>query len=196
MGFFDKLREIFRDKTIDNICAGLQNLGIDAQRAEHGRLINIREGPIAWINVHKETYVGGWAGEYAPAAAPSGPPGEERPSYDYYYTEYGVPDSRLSPIHSRCRIMSACVRPTTLFDQASDLHWRGEDFGLGIIDRLDSDISLKQPIMQSCDVTIRALGDQGCWIILTETSDVPKGPSQELWDCYQTIAKHLLSAPL
>jgi hypothetical protein len=59
VGFFDKAKERFRDKTRDDICAGLRSLGIDAQMAERGAwqekvrlegwtplgVIDIREGP-------------------------------------------------------------------------------------------------------------------------------------------------------
>jgi hypothetical protein len=63
MGFFDEVREPFLDKKRDDICARLCNLGIDAQMAEPNRdeekiggkgslgIIDIREGPIRWVNV-------------------------------------------------------------------------------------------------------------------------------------------------
>lgn len=198
MGFFDQIRGIALDKTRDNICAGLQSLGIDAQMAERGRreekiggkgslgLIDIPEGPISWINVRKETQHGGQGGRYTYDEGPFNDGG----SYTDYYIEYGVPDRRLSPGHPEYRIISVRIKTPPLFDQVSDLHWKGEDFGLGIIDRLDSDISLKQPIMKSHDVIIRAHGDHMCWIISTTASEVPSG---ELWNCYQAIARHLLA---
>ena len=37
MGFFDKVKGSFRDKTRDNVCDVLQGIGVDAQMAERGR---------------------------------------------------------------------------------------------------------------------------------------------------------------
>ena len=186
MGFLDKLREALRDHTRDNICAGLQALGIDAQMAAQGRpeetietgfytqslgMIDIAEGPIRWVNVRKRQ--------------PRGPDASVA-----YYTDYGVPDTRLEPDSPRPRIESVRIKTSLLVGQVVDLRWRGEDFGLGIVSRLNSDASIKGPIMRSRDVTIQAYSDHKCWIISTETRDPPSG---ELWSCYQAIARHLLA---
>ena len=66
---------------------------------------------------------------------------------------------------------------------------KGKDFGLGLIDRLNGDISTKDPRVLSCAVDIRAYPGHGVWIISTETWD---RPSEELWSCYQAIAHQLL----
>ena len=67
MSFFRGVKETFRDRTRDRICAGLQRLGIDAQVATRGRpvervggsgslgLIDINDGPISWVNVLSAT---------------------------------------------------------------------------------------------------------------------------------------------
>jgi len=177
--FFSGIKEDFRDKTRDNICAHLQTLGIDARIVPRGRLeeeiggsdslgiIAIREGPIRWVNVRK---------------------GSSGQGGTFYYTGYGVPDPRLEPNSPRVRIKTVRVKTSPLFGKVVDLRWEGRDSDLGIIGRLNSDAQLKQPIMESRDVTIEAVGDYGCWIISTETRD----PSGELWNCYQTIACHLL----
>jgi len=89
-GFFDVLRDIFRDHARDDICRGPRSFGIDAQMAPRGRaeedigegslgVIDIPEGPIRWVNVRKIVTGGG------------------RSSTTDYYTDYGVPDSRLGP---------------------------------------------------------------------------------------------------
>jgi len=186
MGFFGKLRETFRDHTKDDICAGLQALGIDAQMAARGRpeenietgfytqslgMIDIAEGPIRWINVRKRQ--------------PRGPDASVA-----YHTDYGVPDSRLGPDLPRPRIESVRIKTSPLVGQVMDLRWRGEDFGLGIISRLNSDVSIKGPIMRSRDVTIQAYGDHKCWTISSETREPQSG---ELWSCYHVIARHLLA---
>ena len=184
--FFFEVKETFRDSTRDDICAGLQRLGIDARLAERGRveekfggksspgLIEIPEGPIRWVNVRKETR-------------------QDLP--DVYYTDYGVPDPRLEPNFSKTvRIKSVRKKNFPLLGEVVDLRWEllweGEDFGLAVINRLNSDFRLKEPIMKSRDVTIDTHGDHSCWIISTKTRDPP---SEELWDCYQKIAQHLLA---
>jgi len=185
MDFFRNIRETFRDHARDDICAGLQRLGIDAQMAPRRGpeervggsgflgVIDITEGPIRWVNVRKVTHSGG----------PEGGGGTD------YYTEYGVPDSRLGPNSPKPQIKTVRMKTFPLFGKVVDLHWKGKDFGLEIISRLNSDTSLKDPIMRSRDVTIRAHGDHSCWIISTETRDIPSG---DAWNCYQAIAQHLL----
>jgi hypothetical protein len=87
--FFFKVREIFRNKTRDNVCVGLQKLGIDAHMVRRGRIeekigeggslgiIHIPEGPIRWVNIRDETHASGQTISIV------------------YYTEYGIPDTRL-----------------------------------------------------------------------------------------------------
>lgn len=194
-GTFDMLKETFRDKTRDDICAALRSLGIDAQMAKRGLgkkwiglrdfslgssgeslgLIDILQGPIRWVNVLKyQTHSG-----------------EGSRGYTYYFTDYGVHDPRLGPNSLRPEI-KICVKQFLLFDPVVDLRWEGDDFGLGIVDRLNSDVSIMSLIMQmsDLDVKIHAHHRHRCWIISTKTNDAP---SKELWDCYQAIARHLLA---
>jgi len=37
MGFFDNIKETFRDKTRDKVCTRLCSIGVDARIAERGR---------------------------------------------------------------------------------------------------------------------------------------------------------------
>ncbi len=184
MGFFDKVREAFRDKTGEWFCAELQALGIDAQIAERGRakeeiggkvshgLIDIPKGPIRWVNLCKEIR------------------GSGESNYTVDFTEYGVPDSRLGRGFPSILIESVRKKTFPLVGDVVDLHWKGNDSGLGIIERLKNDTVIKRPIMESRDVTIHAHGDHGCWTIETQTDNPPWG---EVWNCYQAIAKHLLA---
>ena len=180
MGFFDKIGEKLRDKTRDRLCAALCAMGIDARLAERDRveeefggkgsigLIEIPEGPIRWVNVRKR--------------------GDNGPTH--YYTDYGVPDPRLEPDSQEPFMHSVREKTFLGFGQVVDVQWEGEDWGTGVIHRLNSDHQLKHPIMESHDVKIEAIGDYGCWIMSTQTRDVPSG---ELWNCYQVIAQHLLT---
>lgn len=199
MGFFGKAREKVRDKTRNRICADLQRLGVDAQMATRGRceekvrsaffnffvalfgtsmeslgIIDIPDSLIRWVNVRKSMAVSQY--------------GVSQPSY---YIDCGVPDFRLNP-NFKLRIKSVHFKHFSLWRKEKvDLRWKGKDSGSGIIRRLDSDISIKQAIMMSdSDLTIHANGDRRCWIISTEFHDIL---SRELWNCYQTIAKHLIT---
>jgi hypothetical protein len=187
VGFFDKVKEHFRDKKRDNMCAHLRKLWIDAEMAERGRaeesidtgsygLIDIRKGPIRWVNVRR-VHTGG------------GPGGG---STTDYFVDYGVPDPRLGGDCPRAFIKSVRVRTLPLFGRVIDVCWEGQDCGLGIINHLSSDGSLKDPIVRSHDVDISANGEHTCWIIRTKPS-ARLGPSRELWDCYESIARHLLA---
>ena len=188
--FLSGIEETFRDHTRGDICASLQRWGIDAQMAPRGRpeeevytkgsprmgslgIIHIPEGPIRWVNVRKETHSRGELG-----------------SVTYYYTEYGVPDPRLGPNSPGARIETVRVKASPLFGRVVDLRWKGWGSDLGIISRLNSDNQLKQPLMKSGGVLIRSIRDYGCWIILPEMHGIP---SEELWNCYQVIAQHLLA---
>ena len=181
---FFEIKEVFRDKTRDGICAGLRMCGIDARMAVRGQveeevagegslgIIHVPDGPIRWINVRKERH------------------GSGQSSTTYYYTEYGVPDSRLGLDSPKAQIQTVRVKSLPIVGKVVDLRWKGGDSDLGIIGRLNSDDQLKQPIMESRDVTITAIRDYRCWIMSTQTRDVPSG---ELWNCYQAIAQHLLA---
>lgn len=213
MGFFDTFldwlfhpyEELFgrsEDCTRDNICAGLRSLGIDAQMEERGQpeeeirpyghsrfgvslgLIDIPEGPIHWVNVRKMVIFWGRMG-----GEPLGGPSSAGMGFDRY-ADYAVPDPRLSPSFHTIRMTSVLARTSPSVDEVVDLHWEGNDLGLGIIDRLNSDEFIKGEIMRSGDnVEIDAHPDDGCWIISTEA----KVPSQSLWRCYEAIAQHLLA---
>jgi len=148
----DRVKGLFLDRSRNKMCAALRRMGIDAHLAELGRfeekidgvfmgvsrgIIDISEGPIRWVNVVLmfdlfETMV------------------------DKYFIKCGVPDPKIGHDFPNVRIKSVPKRSFPLFGSVVDLHWEGNDFGLGIISRLNSDTSLKRPLMESHDVTIRA----------------------------------------
>ena len=173
--FVDRLEERLRDKTRDNLCKGLRNLGIDAQMAERGRheeniggsgskgLIDIPEGSIRWINVYR--------------------------ARDWESTDYVVPDPRLGPNSPKVKIKSIRIQ-AFLVGKGVDLHWTGKDSGLGIIARLKRDILIRNTVMRSHNVEICAHDKYKCWVISAETT---KPPSEDMWECYQAIARHLLA---
>ena len=199
--YWEKVKDRLQDTEMDDICAELQALGIDAQMAERGRpeekiggednrnldefclrgislgLIDIPEGPIRWVNIRDE----------------------HSEHVNIYYTNYGVPDPRLGPASPVMYIYSVRKKNFPLVGRVVDLHWKGREWyftpvrnqGLRIIDRLKSDILIKHSLIkESFDVKIYASRDYRCWIISTKT----RSPlSEDLWDCYQAIARHLLA---
>ena len=191
MGFFGKVREAFRDKEQDKITSfytGLQSLGISAQILPRGRpeesirqgskgLVDIPEGPIRWINLRRVT-------SHSGSGLVTG-----------YFIDYGVPDLRLGPNSPKLIIKSVRIKNIPLLGEIVDLRWKGKDEGLGIIGRLNSDTSLKRPIMISHDVYIQGYGTHRCWIISmpSDWSTRWDVPSRDLWNCYQGIARHLLA---
>lgn len=172
--------------TKDKICAGLRSLGVDAQVDMSGRaveqnlgaglqtmpdrLIDITRGPIRWVNVRKA---------------------EDKEGGSSYYIDYGVPDPRLRPdLPELPKIKSVHKRSYPIVGPVVDLHWKGKDSGLGIIDRPNGDILVRQQILRTQGVKICAHGEYRCWTISTWEEDPPSG---HLWNCYQAIARHLLA---
>ena len=138
-------------------------------------LIDIAMGPVHWVNLRKLT---------ATSGGPHGDYTSER-----YYTDYGVHDLRVTDF-PKVWISLVQVNIFPLIGPVRKVIWKGQDFGLGIIDRLNADRSLKNPIMGSPDLQIWAEPKHGCWIISTKGR---RAPTRTLWSCYQSIANHLLT---
>ena len=102
-------------------------------------------------------------------------------------SHYGVPDQRLTQESPKVQIESALVKKYFV-GRIVDVYWRGKDFGLGVLERLNDDTSLRKPEL-ALQVKIRAYPEHGQWILATATEDLP---SVEVWNCYQAIARHLL----
>jgi hypothetical protein len=183
---FAGVRDFFRDKTRDNFCADLQSLGIDARMVLRDRpeeeigeirdgrslgIVHISEGPIRWVNVRKVKETQG------------------NSTRTYYYTDYGIPDPRLGLDFPRVRIETVLVKKFPVFGKVIDVRWKGQDFGLGIISRLESDYRLKYPLI--LDVSITALSDYGCWIISAQYAK--HHLSEKMWSGYQSVVENLLA---
>ena len=194
MGILSPQQEFFGENPREVVCEALQGLGVDAHLAPRGRpeekidshgalgrgsidLIDIGNGPIRWVSVRFEgrPTEAGWL--------------------TAYHVEYGVPDPRVGEGFPKCRIESVLVKSSPVVGRMVDLYWEGEDFGLGVISRLNNDHQLKKPIVEeSWGVRIKAIGGYNCWIISTPSGfPVPPCPSEELWNCLHTIARHLLA---
>lgn len=109
-----------------------------------------------------------------------------------------MPDGRIKQAHRRVSIRTKRVRKFPLFGEIVGLYWDGNDLGLGIIDRLNTDELLKIPIMESLrttgDLEISARSDLQSWVL--HRGEGRHLPSGYLWECYEGIARHLLETPL
>ena len=179
-----------RDHTRDDLCAALQALGIQAQMSERGRpeekitrfgisvgIIDIPDELIRWVEVKNGTLSGGDVDTYN-------------------HINCGVPDSRITAGFHKVEIRIERIKRIPLVGKVVDLKWAGKDFGLGLIERLSHDVSLNKPILESLSEGLFEIGaypDHGCWILTVQDELTP---SRQEWDCYQSIASHLLGTPL
>ena len=180
MNLFGALRERLRLHWRDKLCAALQELGVPAQMVERGRpeekfppwnslgVIDLASVTIRWCNITADE--GYWGAG----------------------THYGIPDPKIGPTFPKIRIVTVRVTKFPGFGKVIDLRWKGKDFALGILPRLTDDVSLAQPIIDSHDLKIQAYPKHGCYLLTIKS---PFAPDKMLWDCYQTIAGHLLATP-
>lgn len=208
MSFFNKFWQAPQDKTREVFCAHLRSLGIEARMAPRGLaqeniytgprrslgVINIAKGPIPWGNIIRATNAVG-TDDY-----------REMP----YYLVYGVPDTRIGPGFPRVRVKAMKTDrgwwARLSFVQVDvGVRWEGEDYGLGIVQHLNRDLTVAKAIKdgQSWELVsevnprdgpleIRAYRDS-CWILTVKDALTP---SKQEWDCYQSIASHLLAMPV
>jgi len=188
------LHEAMRDDTREWHCAALRALGLRAEMSNRGRpeervtswrgrslgIIDISPGPITWVNLKKNSG-SGWESEWGPTLV--------------FRFEYGILDSRVGPALPRVRVHTVRVRSRPLFGEYIHLRWKGQDFGLGLIDQLGADASLRQPVLHNFDLEIGAYpGLLGCcWLLTVRTEYAPFVPSAQTWDCLQSIACHLMA---
>jgi len=204
MSFFHKLRELVSskpDRTREELCAVLQSYGVEVQLAVRKRpeekigsgrwrnigpvpflaatqgislgVIDVTTGLIRWVNVLEYQW-------------------EDSPT-DHWYL-YAVPDCRIHAEFPKVRLKLAVMRKSW-YRETIGVNWKGEDYGLGIIERL-SKLSITNVIIDShrqgidADLEIDAEPKHGYWLMWTKTV-----PTRELWDCYQSIAVELLEIP-
>jgi len=184
-------------RTLHKVYVGLRAIGLDARKLERGRLeediargsqkslglIEIQGRSIRLVNVLKAETSGG-----------SNNPG----SVDYSNV-YLVPDPVMGL--QKLKLKSVRVRSVPVVGRVVDLHWKG-NFKGNHISRLGQDVSLNQTLIRlKEDIEICSHPDHGCWSILSSRSSTGNfpwvffghpAPSREQWDCYETIASHLL----
>ncbi len=175
------------DPRTARLCAALVNLGVQAQIADRSwvrknlpswlqelpAVIEIEEGPIKWANLSQ--------GDTTSSTA--------EPS-----VSYGIPDPRIGSSFPQVEIHSVRVRDFPMLGKVFNVSWSGYDAELGLLSRLNSDASARQPVQVLGDLQISSHAEDACWLLTDPTGD--QNPSSELWDLYQTLARHLLALPL
>ena len=101
-------------------------------------LIDIKEGPITWIAIGRDSN-GGDSGGY-----PEGT--------DTSWMVYGIPDSKVSDSYPKVKLYPSRIKTFPIFGKVVDVRWRGKDFGLGVADRLYEDILIRNQLMVSLGV--------------------------------------------
>jgi hypothetical protein len=132
------MKEIFRDKTRDNLAQNLNSLGIRADLAERGRteekienswyqrslgIIDIPEGLVRWINILKKDGSG------------RSPP--------QWWVILGIPDERPLSNHKAVDIKTIRKKTFPLFGKVVDVTWKGNDHHTGLAEVLSNDETVK-----------------------------------------------------
>ena len=145
----------------------LRSLGIIANLAERGRPEEKIGAPnrVLWFEIES-----GWVSSRGeplglidtPDVGPITWVRVFRHDEEVLTADYGVADSNVSQF-PEVRIESVRVKRIPLVGRIINSYWRGNDFGLGIIDRLNN-------LLSGHDIRIRSYPDYGCWIISPSTS--------------------------
>ncbi len=216
----DSLREAaakLRDKTRYQLCADLCAIGLDARTVERDQpeedifggwkgdslgLIEVRESPIRWVNVLKH-------------------PESRYMATTVYTNVYLVPDTTVH-YGNPLEIKSIPVKSAPLYGRVVDIKWTASSVGIqgmavseqakddswkdkierNLIRHMNEDVSLKESLLGlEEEIAIRSYPNW-CWAISSRRQQAgwaKREPGQlalsrEQWQCYQTIAGHLLAS--
>ncbi|HEY31724.1 MAG TPA: hypothetical protein G4O10_01310 [Dehalococcoidia bacterium] len=209
----DRIAGRSKDKTRHRLCTHLRTIGLNVQVAERGLpeegiyggllgtslgLLAVQESPIRWINMLEHP-----ASRYASAA------------FTYVYV---VPDQRVRS-GGYLELRSTRQRNASVYGRVIDLSWTAnfvgtrvttaadeewdEEMEEGLLDRLNNDTPLKEGLIRlNEDIMVRSVPNFWCWAISSgsyQESGLGQesrrmAPSQEQWECYEMIARHLLES--
>jgi hypothetical protein len=181
------MREIFRDKSRDELAGNLNSLGIRADLAQRGRaeekienswyqrslgIIDIPEGLVRWINTLKKD------------ASRNSPP--------LWWVVLCIPDERPVPNYKAVDIKTIRKKTFPLFGKVVDVTWKGDDHHTGLAEVLSSDEAVKSLAKKIGNLTIHSYDKefQG-WTLQV---DRRFAPTNQDWATIQKIADHILSS--
>jgi len=170
---------------------GLRAIGLEARLAEAGRperhvvgagwgkrsqlLIEICREPIRWVNVVTQA----------------------RGQKTEYTNIYVIPGSGIL---EEGWLRAVRVKTIPMFGRVVGLRWKGK-LAVSLIRRLEQDVLLSQTLMRlKEDIEIWSDPEFGCWSLLSVQHEFDfrtarlwqPAPTAEKWECYKTIARHLL----
>jgi len=183
-----KMKEIFRDKSRDELARNLNSLGIRADLAERGRpeekmenswyqrslgIIDLPEGSVRWINILKKD------------ASKNSPP--------LWWVVLCIPDKRPVPDHHVVDIKTIRKKSFPLFGKVVDVSWKGNDHHTRLAEVLSGDAAVKNLVKKIGNLVIRSYDKefQG-WTLQV---DRRFEPTNQDWITIQKIADYILSSP-
>ncbi len=181
------MKDIFRDKTRDNLARDLNSLSIRAELAERGQveekienswyqrslgIIHIPDGLIRWVNILKKDGSG------------RSPP--------QWWIILGIPDERPLSNHRAVDIKTIRKKTFPLFGKVVDVTWKGNDHHTGLIELLSNDDAVKNLAKRIGNLTIHSYAKefQG-WTLQV---DRRFEPTSQDWASIQKIAYYVLSS--
>lgn len=182
------MKEIFRDKSRDELARSLNSLGIRADLAERGRteekienswyqrslgIIDIQEGLVRWINILKKD------------ASKNSPP--------LWWVVLCIPDKRPVPNHHVVDIKTIRKKSFPLFGRVVDVTWKGDDHHTGLTEVLSSDEAVKNLAQKIGNLAIHSYAKEfEGWTLQV---DRRFEPTSQDWAAIQKIADYILSSP-
>ena len=108
-------------------------------------------------------------------------------------TELHIPDPRIQESSPEIRLRSVRRKAFPIWGRIRDVVWKGGDFGTDLVDVLNKNQSLKQPILLYRVHSINLDVSRRCWTIAVADWQPPPA---RLWRCYLFIADQLLRSRL
>jgi hypothetical protein len=182
------MKEIFRDKSRDELAQNLNSLGIRADLAERGRaeekaedswyqrslgIIDIPEGLVRWINILKKD--------------------ANRNSPPQWWVILCIPDERPVPNYKVVNIRTIRRKSFPLFGKVVDVTWKGNDHHTGLAEVLSNDEAVKNLAKKIGNLTLHSYAKefQGWTLQVDRRFELT---SQD-WATIQKIADYILSSP-
>src|SRR4030042_1716481 len=182
------MKEIFRDKSRDELAGNLNSLGIRANLAERGwpeekvenswyqrslGIIDIQEGFVRWINILKKD------------ASKNSPP--------LWWVVRCIPDKRHVPDHHVVDIKTIRKKSFPLLGKVVDVVWKGDDHHTGLAEVLSNDETVKDLAKKIGNLAVRSYAKEfEGWTLQV---DRRFEPTNQDWGTIQKMAGYVLSSP-
>jgi hypothetical protein len=189
------MREMFRDKSRDDMAESLNSSGVEAEMAGRGRseegirsgsillrpfgqqslgLIDILDGGlILWINVVRVKR-------------------RDRHSGPRYRAVLGIPDENIPMNHKQLRIKTVRKKSFPVFGQVTDVYWEGKGNLQPLVKVFSDDVDIDNVVTDLGNMSVYTHPNkfQG-WTLELGRMFVP---TESRWATFQKIANYLLSS--